>query len=342
MKNQILFIFSLSLFIFFGCEPDDDKTEISDGNVFILCEGNYGYNNASLWSIDLEDDLSEPQSNIYESLTGNALGDVAQSMYEHDDRLFIVNNNSHTVEILNLDDNIISYHSTIDVSGSSPRYMDFNESKAYLTTWYNGILVIDLNSSTISDTIMVNGMLEDIIISDDDAYISVSMNSDWSTNDKVLKIDLLSGTVSDTFNVVFGPGRMLLHDDALFVASTYYGADWSSNHGMSMINISSGNVITNDLGSAYSFGSDIVRLNGIVYRSTSTGMLGINSDLSVNEADALTEYSGVYSLKVKDELIMIGTSDYVAPDTVYIADLDHQLIRSVVVGALPTDYVISD
>jgi len=342
MKDQIKLLLSFSLIIFVGCEPEDEETEIADGNLFILCEGNFGYSNASLWSLDLEDDLSEPQSNIYETLTGNALGDVAQSMYEHEDRLFIVNNNSHTVEVLDLDDDAVTFHSTIDVNGSIPRYMGFNGTNAYVTTWYNGILVIDLDNMTIYDTIEVNGMLEDIIISDQNAFVSISMNSDWSTNDEVVKIDLNSGSVTDTINVVSGPGRMLLNEDELYVASTYYGADWSANHGMSKINTSSGNIDMSDHGSSYSFGSDIVMINGQLFRSTSSGMLGINSDLSVNETVGVADYDGVYSLKVVNDHIMVGTSDYVAPDTVYITDTDHQLIRYIIVGTLPTDFVISD
>ena len=75
MKKTISF-FSFILLIFTGCELNEDDQEIN-GNpkVFVLCEGNFGSNNAALWSIAPNESISETQI-----LGGSSLGDVAQSM----------------------------------------------------------------------------------------------------------------------------------------------------------------------------------------------------------------------------------------------------------------------
>lgn len=260
-----------AILIFAGCEinKDDEPIELS-GDLYILCEGNFGSENASLWSAGLDDEETEINPNIYEALTGNNLGDVANAMYINNDQLYIINNNSHTIEILKLcEDDGFTLEASVDIAYSSPRFMAFKNDKGFITTWYNGILVLDLNSNSITDTISISGMPEDILINGNDAYVSVSMNSDWTANNEVLRIDItdLNSVSIDTYYGIPGPGKMELIDD----------------------------------------------------------------------------FSGVYAVAVNGENIFFGTTDYVAPDTVYVTDLTGNIEYIFEVGALPTDFsVFSD
>jgi len=347
MKKLLNLILFSTLLIFTGCEinEDNDQKELS-GDLYILCEGNFGSENASLWSADLNNDIAEINPNIYEELTGNNLGDVANAMYINDNLLYIINNNSHTIEVLKFgEDDILSLEASVDIAYSSPRFMAFKNNKGFITTWYNGILVLDLNSNSITDTISIAGMPEDIIIHESDIYVSVSMNSDWTANNEVLKIDItdLNSISIDTYNGIPGPGKMELIDGNLYVACTYYDVYWSANYGMNKIDLSTGNMITYDYGTSFSFGSDIVSIDNQMYRSTSNGVIAINADLTVNENNIINGFSGVYSVSVNGENIFFGTTDYIAPDTVYVTDLTGNIEQIFEVGALPTDFsVFSD
>lgn len=328
-----------------NCINDTDGDGICDEEnltayLFILCEGNFGAANASLWSVDLDDKESETQANVFESLTGSSLGDVANAMYIHNDQLYIINNNSHTLEVLDLGENITPIAS-VNLSTSSPRYMAFGNDKGYITTWYNGILVLDLNSNTVTDTISISGLPEDIVYNDGDLYVSVPMHSDWSTNDEILKINESSKSVVDTFNVVPGPGRLLISDNKLFIASTYFDLIWNSYSGTSTIELSSGTIQNNDYGMSSNYGSDLVEIDGSVYRATTTGIAPLNSDLSVDNNSAKGEFSGVYSVVVTSARIFFGvTDDYLAPDQVIVTDLEGNVLRTFEVGALPTDFAV--
>ncbi len=340
MKSVLKHTFILWIILIIGCEDEKAKEEVRTGNLFILCEGNYGSANASLWSVDLDDEAAEINANVYESLTDVSLGDVANSMYINNDQLYIVNNNSHTIEVIGLGDELL-HTASIDVAYSSPRFMAFSNDKGYITTWYSGILVIDLNSNSISDTISINGMPEDIVYDGADLYVSVPMNSDWSTNDDIVKIDAASGTVTETFDVVSGPGRLLISDNKLFVASTYFDLNWNSYSGTSTIELSSGTIQTNDYGMSSNYGSDLVEIDGSVFRATTIGIAPLNSDLSVDNNSVKGDFSGVYSVVVSGERIFFGvTDDYLAPDQVIVTDLEGNVLHTFEVGAIPTDFAV--
>lgn len=339
MKKQLITLFIVAFALFVGCEDEKTKEEAKSGNLFILCEGNFGQVNASLWSVDLDNEEAAVNAKIYESLTGNSLGDVANAMYIHDDQLYIINNNTHTLQILQLGEEL-SHIASLTLHSASPRYMTFGNGNGYITTWYNGILILDLNQYRFVDTLNVNGMLEDIIYDDGDLYVSVPLNSDWTTNNDVLKIDISTGAVTDTFDVIAGPGRMLLEENVLYIASTYYDLDWNTNTGISKVDFSSGATTTNDFGTSSSFGSDLVVIDGFVYRSTHSGITVINADLSADANNSINNFPGVYAVGVSGDHIFFGVTDYVAPDTVYVTDLAGNTEHIFAVGALPTDFVV--
>ncbi len=339
MKKQLITLFIAAFALFVGCEDEKTKEEAKSGNLFILCEGNFGQVNASLWSVDLDDEEAAVNAKIYESLTGNSLGDVANAMYIHDDQLYIINNNTHTLQILQLGEEL-SHTASLTLHSASPRYMTFENGKGYITTWYSGILVLDLNQYRFVDTLNVDGMLEDIVYDDGSLFVSVPMNSDWTTNNDVLKIDISAGAVTDTFDVIAGPGRMLFEENELYIASTYYDLDWKTNTGMSKVDLSSGATTTNDFGASSSFGSDLVVIDGVVYRSSDGGITAINADLSADANNSIDQFSGIFAVGVSGDHIFFGVTDYVAPDTVYVTDLTGNIEHMFTVGVLPTDFAV--
>ncbi|MCK4296551.1 MAG: hypothetical protein KAX28_07870, partial [Candidatus Marinimicrobia bacterium] len=234
MKKLLLMVFLIHVIVF------------AQSNVFILCEGNMTQSNASLWM--LNEDLNQITGPIHWDPNANPLGDVGQSMTIYNNKLFIIMNNSNTVEIMDLS-NGVSYESTISLPYAGPREMEVVDGKGYLSCWYlNAILVTDLSTNTILDTISVNGLPEDLVYYDNRLYTSINMNSDWSSGNRILSFDISGdkAVVIDTFEVISGPGQILAHNGNLFVVSTYYDTLWNIYSGTSRIDLSDGSVTKKD------------------------------------------------------------------------------------------------
>lgn len=322
MKKMILLMISL-------------LTVVLAKDFYVLCEGNFSSTEASLW-YNNETEMSGP---IYWNLDSNPLGSVGQDMELYNGKLFLVVNNSHKIEVL--DTETQEGIATIDLPFANPRYLTAKDNIGYLSSWgAGGIIIIDMDNYTVLDTIVVGALPEDIIIKDDMLYTSINMNSMWSTENNVYSYDISGDepALVDTFQVIPGPGRMTLKDNELYVASTYYGADWSTYSGASKINLDTKEVTTNDFGANAAFTGDIVVFNNEVYRGYLNGMVKIGSDLTFDATQMIGTGSAMaYSLDVNEDNVYIGYSDYVAPDTVVVFDSEGNVENSYQVGAIPGD-----
>ncbi|MBC8346318.1 MAG: hypothetical protein ISR82_02860 [Candidatus Marinimicrobia bacterium] len=340
MNHLIKLTFFTIVFIFIGCENifNDESDPLTEQNIFILCEGNFGQSNASLWMLNPEkENITGP---IYQNQTGQPLGDIGQSMAIVDDRLFVVNNNSHSLEEFSLGGDRVTHVRKIDLPGASPRYMAVYKNKGYITAWnVNGIIVMNLNNYTIEDTIPVNGLPEMILFHDNYLYTSIIMKPDWTADNRVMKI-YYDGTIAKSFEVVQGPGQMVIQENKLFVASTYYGSDWRTNAGNSVIDLNTEKVEANDLGQTNDFGSDLIAFNQTVYRSFKGGIAPLNPNLTIDANRMIGHLGSTYSAAAFGEYIYLSETDFTAPDTVYVYDLSGLLIQNYQVGAIPGSFVL--
>lgn len=306
--------------------------------LFTLCEGNFGSANASLWSSDLS------EGNMHETVhweeNSNPLGDVGQSMSIYLEKLYVVMNNSHTIEVINLASGS-SYESTIDLPNSSPRYITFNDDKGYISSWnLNAILILNLNNMEIIDTVELDGKPEKMIDFQDHLYISVPNNSDWTTNDKVLKMRLSDNMIVETFIVEPGPTMMTIFDSSIFISSSSYDDMWNSYSGTSSINLTTGEVLRYDAGQTSSYGSDIFVFENKIYKIFEGGAVPLNDDLSPNISQKIGNQSSIYSADSYEDLLILGISDYVAPDTVMILNSGGEIMNEFIVSAIPGSFEI--
>jgi len=172
------------------------------------------------------------------------------------------------------------------------------------------------------------------------AAITYSDFSNWIAGNSVVKIDLSTNTVEATYTVNTSPQQLILNNGNLYVSSTFYRADWSSSsYATSLINLSSDEVTIIDYGSTISFGNDFAIHNNILYRAYNKGIVALNDDLSVNMSTYIgTEYSGLYSMAINEDLIYLGFGDYTAPDNVIVLDFNGNEISNFEVGASPGSF----
>jgi hypothetical protein len=309
---------------------------------YALCEGNFGSANSSLWAFN---DSSEEEINgpIHWNENSNPLGDVGQSLTISNEKLYIVMNNSHSLEVMDLSSGFASYDTTIYLPNASPRYMAIADNFGYLSCWnLNGILVINLDNYEVMDTIFVNGMPEVLIQDENYLYASIPTKADWSTNNQVLKINLESMNVIDSFTVAPGPKSMILNDSKLYIACSSYDSNWNSLAANSRIDLIEGSVTNYDAGTTSDYGSDILLFQNEIYRVFNGGLAPINEDLTMNTSEKIGNYSNLYSASSYGNYLYIGLSDYVAPDTIMVLDNTGEMILEHQVSAIPGSFAFDD
>ncbi len=310
-------------------------------SAYILCEGNYGSLNASLWTIG--PDMAAAVGPVHWNIADNPLGDVGQSLKVIDNKIYIVMNNSSTIEIADISDGF-NYITSIDLPGAGPRDIEIIDDIAYVSCWYlSGILRIDIQNYSIIDTIALNCLPEDLLYYHDKLYTAITMNPDWTSSNQVFEIDISDEKpmIVDTFLVVKGPEELLGIDDEIYVSSTYYDDAWNTYAGNSCIDLNFGTVTTKDFGVTFQFGRDITLLNSKVYRIYNNGICALTDSLTMDTTKQIGNYGSIYSMASIDNYIYLGLSDYTAPDNVVIIDTTGAEISNFQVGAIPGAFAFS-
>jgi len=314
------------------------------GDYYVLCEGNFGQANSSLWSLD--ESLATLDGPLIWDTGSNPLGDVGQSFSLYDHKLYIIMNNSHKVRVLDLE-NGPSQLEDIDLAGASPRYMKIQRSpeRGFISSWsLEALLIIDLTTNTVVDTFLMAGLPEELLIDGDQLFVSMNIQADYSSDNRVIQLDISSPTpeVIETYEVTPGPGSMALSNNNLYVTSVYYNDAWEIFTGTSRIDLQTGAILAVDQGTYNSDRVDIAIINDVPHRTYASSIVPLDSDLNLVTDQAIAHTDDFISFNVQNGSIIVGSSDYVAPDILEIYSLDGQSLSSFTVGALPDDVVFYD
>ena len=77
-----------------------------------------------------------------------------------------------------------------------------------------------------------------------------------------------------------------------------------------------------------------------MHRATSEGAVPLDANLNLNMAAKVGELNGVYSGKVLNDELILGTTDYSAPDTVFLFNSSNELLQTFEVNVLPGDFAV--
>lgn len=212
-KIRIFLTLAVAIVIFSGCMKDDygDITEFSSthNGVFIPCEGNFMYGNASLSYYDKKAKTVENQ--IFVRANGYPIGDVLQSVTIGDSLAYLVVNNSGKIYAINKHNFKYSGKITDLVS---PRYMHiFSPQKAYVTDMYSRqISVVNLQTYSVEKTINTDdgsgkyyrNSTEQIAVLDSLVFVNC-----WSYDNKILVINAKTDEIIKRIAVLDQPRRMV-------------------------------------------------------------------------------------------------------------------------------------
>ena len=227
MKKKVLLIAISALFALWGCNNDDDN---NNGNpeakydlgattkaMYILNEGSYGGNSAGLTFLTAD----EVANDYFTKKNSRGLGDVANDMGVYGGKVYIVVNNSHTVEIISAATGVSLKQ--IACGTASPRQVAFDGGYAYVSCFNGDIMKIDTASMAVVSTMQVSGNNPDgIAIFNGKLYAANTGGLNYPNYDSTLSIiNLTSFTEEEKITVGINPGQIIaLGNNRILIAIT--------------------------------------------------------------------------------------------------------------------------
>ncbi|MGV3586160.1 MAG: YncE family protein [Adhaeribacter sp.] len=229
-------VLAVAALFFTACDPDSGPAAPKgayEKGVFILNEGNFQKGNSAVSFFDRDTKTIMPD--IFKTVNNRPLGDVAQSMAAHNNRAYLVINNSNKVEVVDIN----TFGSLGTISGlAMPRYFAAVNNKGYVTEWVNygskgRVSVIDLNTNTVTKTIEVGLMPENLIIFNNKVYV---VNSSENT---ISIINAATDALETTVTLAYSPNSLVVdRNNKLWVLAggkKVYNTDFTVNESQSTV-----------------------------------------------------------------------------------------------------------
>lgn len=179
----------------------------------VLCnEGNFQWGNADITVFDTDEQVLV--ENAFSRANNKPLGDVCQSAYYFDNKVFLVVNNSQKIEVISPTD----FKVIQTISGfHSPRYITWvSTEKAYVSEYYaNSIKVINPLTGNLAGSIGCPGWHDEMLLTRGKLYITTV------NRDKLYILDEQTNELRDSIALTYGSNSMVTDaQDKLWVLCT--------------------------------------------------------------------------------------------------------------------------
>jgi len=303
---KLLLLFSLSLFLINSCTKTDPEPKASgnyENGFFVVNEGHWGSGNASITYIS--DDYTKVEQNVFKEANGENLGDVAQSIFMHEEKAYIIVNSSDKIEIVNR----YTMKKIKTLTGNeikNPRYMVAYNGKGYLSNWGvledpndDTLVIIDLTTDTVTATIPVGFVPNNLVVVGDKLYVEIQGTWSSGNENKVNVIDLTNNTLIKTIEVGVYPHGILTHNNKVYVLSNDNIAEIDT-----ALDVVKRSIPLSDTGY---FGGFAKHLNAIYYGANNNIYTWNINDSAVPTTEEISFGKSIYGMTVFDGKLYVNS-----------------------------------
>ena len=229
----------------------------------------------------------------------------------------------------------------IDTNESSPREMKIINEKLYFTNWNSSdIKILNLNTYGIENSIKVQGKPESIEFDGTSLWVGIQLNDDFSDGNKLLKINPANNTISNSFEIGKGPTSITVKNNEIYIANTFYDAQYNAFYGTSKLNLIDDKIDINYYGPGVVCGGDVLNFNNDIFRSFDGGVAMLGEDLKILEQTKIGTNvpSQLYSSELIGEYIYFGVTNFQDINQVKVFDSNNAEVASYEVGLIPGDF----
>ncbi len=355
MKTNIALLIFLAFATFTSCKKESTSDGTLNGysanGIFVVNEGSFNNGNASISYISPDNAVL---NDIFDVVNGKNLGDVAQSFTIHNDKAYIVVNNSQKIEICTLND----FKSAGTITGiNSPRYfLGLSSTKGYVTDWNdNAVKVVNLTTNQVVGSIPCGKGPEQMVLGDGKVFVC---NIGGFGNDStVTVIDPSTDKAVATIQVGLNPNsmRMDTNNNLWVLCGGFVGDDYVGGTGddiggsLYCINTDDYSVVhyfsmtqdhhplkLNINGTA----NKLYFLNGTAGYTGRVFELGINDTMIPNSALIEKSFYGL-GVHPSDNSLYAGTANFSTKGWVFHYDNAGNLLDSNKVGIAPSSFTFN-
>ncbi len=189
---------------FSSCKKDDNSTTNAgySNGIFIVNEGVFTNGTGTITYYNPDSNLLK--QDIFASVNGRPLGNVAQSMTVFNGKGYIVVNNAGKVEVV--ETKTFKSIATISNLKNPSQFLVIDANKAYVSDWIGHVAVIDLKTNSITRTI-TTGTGPDAMLKSGN-YVYVANSGGLSVDSTVTVIDYTTDQAVKTIHVGDAPEGM--------------------------------------------------------------------------------------------------------------------------------------
>ena len=218
MKNWLktktlaaLFGCAMFNFLFVGCKDPEpvnptpvDPEKAGANGVYVLCEGLWQMNNATLAFYDFT--AGELTADAFLAVNGRGLGDTGSDLQIYGGKMYCVVNISETVEVMSRDARSLKQ---IPLSGKQPRKVAFYQDFAYVSCYDGDVVKIDTATLSVVGTCTAGSNPDGLCVANGKLYVANSGGLNYPNYGKTVSvIDLTNFSVVKNISVVDNPTRI--------------------------------------------------------------------------------------------------------------------------------------
>ena len=329
-----------------GNEPNLDdsgsKVILPIRRAFILNEGNWGSNNAGIAFYAPNGDASFI-GDIYYKQNEARLGDLANTMIEHRNYIYVVVGGSKYIARLNAAGVELDRLAFTSNEGE-PRCVAAEGDYLYVTHLGGRISKLNIETLDVVDTFQEGDNLEGVVAKDGKLYVANSWRGVYEYNTELLVVNAATMTLEQKIEVVINPNDLYEIDGQIYLVSNgdYDGVPATlqsiDSNGKSTIITPAAKITKGHDGLIYcvnsSFDANWTPIN--VFFTYDPQTKTVNNTSFLKNAPESFATASIYMLEVdeKDGDIYVATAPYDANGTVYRFDRQGYLKESFDAGGM--------